>query len=212
MAPNLYLGISIMAAAAIGLVVVSAAPALRRLKPSLGSNQISTIKAALVAAIVVGVPAWAITHWAQAPIDSVSARKAVAAISSLADEELAGRAINLVRGLRALIVSADNRLDNLLAAHASAFRQGALPKGRADLLHKTQVDVLFSSLANEYAAKYKADAVLYRDELLRRVIGHRVDPQVSLLYDTASTPETLSKVADELEMLAKTLQVGRLGR
>ena len=66
-------------------------------------------------------------------------------------------------------------------------------------------DTAHDSLMRRYKEKYWADAILLRNELYRRLPKNLQQPQLSGLYQYPTNLLGVEAVADNLELLAKSL-------
>ena len=69
-------------------------------------------------------------------------------------------------------------------------------------------DVTHDSFMRQYKEKYWADAILVRNELYRRLPKNFQQPQLSGLYQYPTNLLGVEAVADNLELLAKSLPDG----
>jgi hypothetical protein len=127
--------------------------------------------------------------------------------SETPNKELKARVSRLVKDIRELVYAHKNKDRELLAV----FDKKNKPESRMDE-RKTlreqwirESDATHDSFMREYKEKYWADAILLRNELYRRLPKNVRQPQLSSIYQYPTNLLGVEAIADNLELLAKSL-------
>lgn len=118
--------------------------------------------------------------------------------SKLSNSELKQKSLNLVTQIRDFLLEIEMNQDrNFLNIPSNDFelRTNEIRK-RSSLMH------------SEYDRKFKTDAILLRDELLARLPNQGKNDAEAHIYEHPTNPIVIGMIADNLEKLAKSLQVG----
>ena len=127
--------------------------------------------------------------------------------SDTPNKELKARASRLVKNIRELVYTHKNADRELLAA----FDQKDRPESRINERKRVreqwirESNLVHDFFVREYKEKYWADAILLRNELHRRLPKDFRQPQLSGLYQQPTNILGVEAIADNLELLAKSL-------
>ena len=127
--------------------------------------------------------------------------------SSITNKELKARVSTLVKDVRAIAYAHKNKDLELLAAFDKSSR-AELPASERRRLKEQWVresDKTHELFMREYKEKYWADAILFRNELHRRLPKSLRQPQLSGIYQHPTNMLGVEAIADNLELLAKSL-------
>ena len=115
--------------------------------------------------------------------------------------------MRLVKDIRELVYAHKQQDDELLATVDKRDRADATKEERKrqrdEWVRKS--NATHDSFMRQYKEKYWADAILLRNELYRRLPKNLQQPQLSGLYQYPTNPLGVEAVADNLELLAKSL-------
>ena len=138
---------------------------------------------------------------------SVGATTERTVYTSTSNKELKPRVMRLVKDIRELVYAHKEQDDELLATVDKRDRADATKeerkKQRDEWVRKS--NATHDSFMRQYKEKYWADAILLRNELYRRLPKNLQQPQLSGLYQYPTNPLGVEAVADNLELLAKSL-------
>ena len=127
--------------------------------------------------------------------------------SNIANKDLKARAFSLVKDVRA-IINAHKSKDIQLLAGFDKSNRAETPANERKRLKEQWVrdsDNAHDSFMREYKEKYWADAILLRNELQRRLPKNLRQPQLSGIYQYPTNMLGVEAIADNLELLAKSL-------
>ena len=127
--------------------------------------------------------------------------------STLTNKELKARVSSLVKDVRAMVYAHKNKDVQLLAGYDKSNRPETPPSERKRLREQwiRESDNTHDLFMREYKEKYWADAILFRNELQRRLPKNLRQPQLSGIYQYPTNILGVEAVADNLELLAKSL-------
>lgn len=138
---------------------------------------------------------------------TISATPAQTVFSNTSNKELKPRVMRLVKDIRELVYAHKQQDDELLASVDKRDRADSTKEERKrqrdEWVRKS--NATHDSFMRQYKEKYWADAILYRNELLRRLPKTFQQPQLSGLYQYPTNLLGVEAVADNLELLAKSL-------
>jgi len=152
--------------------------------------------AAIVATALVVSAAW---WWAS--LESVS----VQPIAPITTAALKSGTARLIPSMRAFIQQAAHEIETLDNAHVAVYLNVKSPAERMALIgaHGLQRDNLSLRHSNEYADRFRAEAIRLRDAMLARLPTHYKDTKITPLYENPVTMTSIRGIADDLERLAK---------
>jgi len=138
---------------------------------------------------------------------TISAAPGQTVFSNTSNKELKPRVVRLVKDIRQLVYAYKTQDDELLATVDKRDRADAIKEERKRLRDEwvRKSNATHDSFMRQYKEKYWADAILYRNELLRRLPKTLQQPQLSGLYQYPTNLLGVEAVADNLELLAKSL-------
>ena len=127
--------------------------------------------------------------------------------SSITNKELKASVFRLVKDVRAMVYAHKNKDVQLLAAFDKSDRPETPPTERKRLKEQwiRESDNTHDLVMREYKEKYWADAILFRNELQRRLPKTLRQPQLSGIYQYPTNILGVEAVADNLELLGKSL-------
>jgi len=138
---------------------------------------------------------------------TISAAPGQTVFSNTSNKELKPRVMRLVKDIRELVYAHKQQDDELLATVDKRDRADATKEERKrqrdEWVRKS--NATHDSFMRQYKEKYWADAILLRNELYRRLPKNLQQPQLSGLYQYPTNPLGVEAVADNLELLAKSL-------
>jgi len=137
----------------------------------------------------------------------ISATAGQTVYSNTSNKELKPRVMRLVKDIRELVYDHKKQDDELLATVDKRDRADATKEERKRLRDEwvSKSNATHDSFMRQYKEKYWADAILYRNELLRRLPKSLQQPQLSGIYQYPTNLLGVEAVADNLELLAKSL-------
>jgi len=138
---------------------------------------------------------------------TISAAPGQTVFSNTSNKELKPRVIRLVKDIRKLVYAHKKQDDELLATVDKRDRADATKEERKRLRDEwiRKSNATHDSFMRQYKEKYWADAILYRNELLRRLPKNLQQPQLSGIYQYPTNLLGVEAIADNLELLAKSL-------
>ncbi len=127
--------------------------------------------------------------------------------SNTSNNEVKSRVMRLVKDIRELVYSHKRKDEELLATVDKRDRADANRTEKKKLRDEwvSESNAAHDSFMRQYKEKYWADAILYRNELLRRLPKNFQQPQLSGLYQYPTNLLGVEAIADNLELLAKSL-------
>ena len=127
--------------------------------------------------------------------------------SSITNKELKARVSVLVKDVRAMIYAHKNKDVQLSVGFERSDRPEAPPSERKKLKEQwvRETDNTHDLFMREYKEKYWADAILFRNELQRRLPKNLRQPQLSGIYQYPTNILGVEAIVDNLELLSKSL-------
>ena len=127
--------------------------------------------------------------------------------SNTSNKELKPRVIGLVKNIRELAFAYRNKDRELTAAFDKRDNAGSTKNENKRVREEwiRESDAAHDSFMREYKEKYWADALLLRNELLRRLPKQFRQPQLAAIYQYPTNLLGVEAIADNLELLAKSL-------
>jgi hypothetical protein len=123
------------------------------------------------------------------------------------NRELKQKSLQLVKKIRELVYSYNKRDQELLADYDSKDRpestKGGAKASRQQWLKDT--DALHDSTMRKYKEQYWSDAILFADEILRRLPKQKRQMDVLYIYQQPTNVLGVQTIADHLELIAKSL-------
>jgi hypothetical protein len=123
------------------------------------------------------------------------------------NKELKPRVMRLVNNIRQLVYAYKKQDGELLAAfdkkETADNTKNAKKRVREQWMRES--DAAHDSFMRQYKDKYWADAVLLRNELLRRLPKNFRQPQLAGMFQSPTNLLGVDAIADNLELLAKSL-------
>lgn len=123
------------------------------------------------------------------------------------NRELKQKSLQLVKRIRELVYSYNKRDQELLADYDSKDRpestKGAAKASRQQWVKDT--DALHDSTMRKYKEQYWSDAILFADEILRRLPKQKRQVDVLYIYQHPTNVLGVQTIADHLELIAKSL-------
>jgi predicted RND superfamily exporter protein len=137
----------------------------------------------------------------------ISATAGQTVYSNTSNKELKPRVMRLVKDIRELVYAHKKQDDEMLATVDKRDRADATKEERKRLRDEwvRKSNATHDSFMRQYKEKYWADAILYRNELLRRLPKNLQQAQLSGIYQYPTNLLGVEAVADNLELLAKSL-------
>jgi len=138
---------------------------------------------------------------------SVGATTERTVYTSISNKELKPRVMRLVKDIRELVYAHKKQDSELLAAVDKKDRADATKNERKKIREDwiTESNAAHDSFMRQYKEKYWADAILLKNELYRRLPKNLQQPQLSGIYQYPTNLLGVEAVADNLELLAKSL-------
>ena len=126
--------------------------------------------------------------------------------SKLSNKELKSRALTVVKAVRKLVYSYNDKDRDLTSDFDAEYlaTRTTERKSLRDQWHKKVEDAQASSV-RDYRQNYASDAALLREELQRRLPKGLQRRDLPKLYSKPENVLTLELIADDLELLAKSL-------
>lgn len=126
--------------------------------------------------------------------------------SKLSNKELKSRALTVVKAVRKLVYSYNDKDRDLTSDFDAEYlaTRTTERKSLRDQWHKKVDDAQASSVRN-YRQNYASDAALLREELQRRLPKGLQRRDLPKLYSNPENVLALELIADDLELLAKSL-------
>lgn len=123
------------------------------------------------------------------------------------NKELKPRVMRLVNDIRQLVYAYKKKDGELLAASDKRDSADASKEERKKLRDQwiKDSDGAHDVTMRQYKERYWADAILLRNELLRRLPKNMRQPQLSGIYQYPTNILGVEVIADNLELLAKSL-------
>jgi hypothetical protein len=127
--------------------------------------------------------------------------------STIANKELKARVSVLVKDVRAMIYAQKSKDVQLLAGFDKSSRPETPANERKRLKEQwvRETDNTHDQFMRDYKEKYWADAIVFRNELQRRLPKNLRQPQLSGIYQYPTNILGVEVIADNLELLAKSL-------
>jgi hypothetical protein len=115
--------------------------------------------------------------------------------------------MRLVNDIRQLVYIYKKKDGELLAASDKRDREDTSKeeKKRAREQWIKESDAAQDAVMRQYKEKYWADAILLKNELLRRLPKNLRQPQLTTIYQYPTNVLGVEVIADNLELLAKSL-------
>jgi hypothetical protein len=127
--------------------------------------------------------------------------------SNTSNKELKPRVMQLVKNIRELLYAHKKHDGELLAVfdkrNSADSTTNERKRARDQWIRES--DAAHDSFMRQYKEKYWADAILLRNELLRRLPKKLHQPQMSAIYQYPTNLLGVQSIADNLELLAKSL-------
>jgi hypothetical protein len=126
--------------------------------------------------------------------------------SKLSNKELKSRALTVVKAVRKLVYSYNDKDRDLTSDFDAEYltTRTTERKSLRDQWHKKVEDAQASSV-RDYRQNYASDAALLREELQRRLPKGLQRRDLPKLYSNPTNVLALELIADDLELLAKSL-------
>jgi hypothetical protein len=127
--------------------------------------------------------------------------------SNASNKELKPRTMQLVKNIRELAYSYKKQDRELLTVFDKRDRADMAKTERKKVRDQwiKESDAGHDSFMRQYKEKYWAEAILLRNELLRRLPKKLRQPQLSGIYQNPTNMLGVEAIADNLELLAKSL-------
>ena len=127
--------------------------------------------------------------------------------TNTSNKELKPRVIRLVNDIRQLVYAYNKKDGELLAESGKRDSADASKEERKKLRDQwiKDSDAAHDATMLQYKEKYWADAILLRNELYRRLPKNLQQPQLSAIYQYPTNILGIEVIADNLELLAKSL-------
>ena len=115
--------------------------------------------------------------------------------------------MRLVNDIRQLVYAYKKKDGELLAASDKRDRVDATKEEKKKIRDQwiKESDAAHDASMRQYKEKYWADAILLRNELLRRLPKNLNQPQLAGIYQYPTNVLGVDAIADNLELLAKSL-------
>jgi hypothetical protein len=127
--------------------------------------------------------------------------------SNTSNKDLKPRVMRVVRNIRELVHAYKTRDGDLLAVFDKNNRAEVPVNERKRVREQwiRESNASHNSFMSQYKEKYWADAILLRNELYRRLPKNLRQPQLSGIYQYPTNLLGVEAIADNLELLAKSL-------
>jgi hypothetical protein len=127
--------------------------------------------------------------------------------SNTPNKELKPRTMQLVKNIRELVDAHKKQDRELLSVFDNRDRADMAKNERTRVRDQwiKESDMAHDSFMRQYKEKYWADAILLRNELLRRLPKNLRQPELSAIYQYPTNILGVEAIADNLELLAKSL-------
>ena len=128
----------------------------------------------------------------------------------LKSRDLKNEALELVQGLRSLVIrtqSADEKLNDEQRTAYVLAKTPATRQQQWEILTQKEMD-LYTGFQRQYETEYKVEAKLLREEMMRREGAHLDMKQIQemdFMYENPTNPLGVTEVADDLERLAREI-------
>lgn len=129
------------------------------------------------------------------------------AYSVLDNAQLKQRAINVVRDIRSFVSDAEGLARREFADHVAATMTRAPSKAQIDdswRSYEPALSLRYAETHAGFAAKFKAEAMGCRNELLRR-LNEPLTDTARALYESAADRREMASIADDLDRLVRSL-------
>ena len=138
---------------------------------------------------------------------SISATSERTAYTNTSNKELKPQVIRLVNDIRQLVYAYKKKDGELLATSDKRDRDDISKEERKRAREQwiKESDASHDAVMRQYKEKYWADAILLRNELLRRLPKNVRQPQLTAVYQYPTNVLGVEVIADNLELLAKSL-------
>ena len=115
--------------------------------------------------------------------------------------------MRVVKEIRELVYTYKKQDSDLLTSFDKKNRADATKEERKRVREQwiKESDAAHNSFMRQYKEKYWADAILLRNELLRRLPKNVQPSQLSTIYQYPTNLLGVAAIADNLELLAKSL-------
>jgi hypothetical protein len=129
--------------------------------------------------------------------------------SRMTNDELKQAGLELVGKVRGLIVESQRKSHALIMAQRAKMMNAKSPEEQNQAWGKfsDQLGYEIYEARDEYDKRFKIDAILLRDEMLSRLPGTARNKRAYSIYEHPTNPIGMGMVADDLERLAKSLEV-----
>jgi hypothetical protein len=123
------------------------------------------------------------------------------------NRELKQKALQVVKSIRALVDAYNTKDRELRAASDQKDRPGLSREERQALREQwlKESDAAHDAAMRAYKAQYWADAIVLRQELLKRLPHQPTPKDVAMLYQIPTNVLGIGLIADHLELMAKSL-------
>jgi hypothetical protein len=127
--------------------------------------------------------------------------------SKTSNKELKPRVMRLVKNIRDMAYNYKKQDSELLIQFDKKDRVDATKDERKRVREQwiRDSDTAHDSFMRQYKEKYWADAILFRNELIRRLPKTLRQPQLSAIYQYPTNVLGVEAIADNLELLTKSL-------
>jgi hypothetical protein len=127
--------------------------------------------------------------------------------SNTSNKELKVRVVGLVKNIRELVYAHRKQDRELLAVFDKRNSTDTTKNERKRVREQwiRESDTAHDSFLRQYKEKYWADAILLRNEIQRRLPKNLRQPQLSGIYQYPTNHLGVEAIADNLELLAKSL-------
>jgi hypothetical protein len=127
--------------------------------------------------------------------------------SDISNKELKTRVMRLVNNIRELVYAHRKQDRELLAVFDKRNSADTTINERKRVREQwiRESDTAHDSFLRQYKEKYWADAILLRNEIQRRLPKNLRQPQLSGIYQYPTNHLGVEAIADNLELLAKSL-------
>jgi hypothetical protein len=123
----------------------------------------------------------------------------------LTNSELKNKAVELVRKMRLSLTQHRAAQDRLLYADRATAAATEDQRSSAWNKRNEEMSALSRTLMTEYSGRFKARAILYKEELVMRLPPSNRDKSKDFTYEHPTNPLGYEEVVDDLEMLARRL-------
>ncbi len=129
--------------------------------------------------------------------------------SRMTNDELKRRVLDMVDKIRTFHAETQQKSQRLILAERAYMMKVESAEEFEEIRNKYSNQIMSESLetSEKYNRRFKVDAILLRDEMLSRLPETAKNKRAYFVYEHPTNPIGMGMVADDLERLAKSLEV-----